>query len=84
MIRKRRTKDGNKRHKPEEIVAKLRQVEVLIGQGMARIDAIRRISITGQTYYRWRKHYGGMGTDQLKELSAFRRIMSAFAQQSQT
>ena len=49
-----------KRHKAEEIVAKLRQVEVLVGQGMARIDAIRRISITEQTYYRWRKHYGGM------------------------
>ena len=53
-----------KRHKPEGIVAKLRQVEVLVGQGMAGIDAIRRISITKQTYYRWRKHYGGMGTDQ--------------------
>ena len=57
-----------KRHKPEEIVAKLRQVEVLVGQGMARIDAIREISITEQTYYRWRKQYGGMGTGQLKEL----------------
>ncbi len=57
-----------KRHKPEEIVTKLRQVEVLVGQGMARIDAIREISITEQTYYRWRKQYGGMGTDQLKEL----------------
>ena len=59
---------GNKRYKPEEIVTKLRQVEVLAGQGMARIDAIRQISITEQTYYRWRKQYGGMGTDQLKEL----------------
>jgi putative transposase len=59
---------GIKRYKPEEIVTKLRQVEVLAGQGMARIDAIRQISITEQTYYRWRKHYGGMGTDQLKEL----------------
>ena len=48
-----------KRHKPEEIVAKLRQVEVLVGRGMARIDAIREISITEQTYYRWRKQYGG-------------------------
>jgi len=57
-----------KRHKPEEIVAKLRQVEVLVGRGMARIDAIREISIGEQTYYRWRKQYGGMGTDQLKEL----------------
>jgi len=59
---------GIKRHKPEEIVTKLRQVEILAGQGMARVDAIRQISITEQTYYRWRKQYGGMGTDQLKEL----------------
>jgi len=59
---------GIKRDKPEEIVTKLRQVEILAGQGMARVDAIRQISITEQTYYRWRKQYGGMGTDQLKEL----------------
>ena len=59
---------GIKRHKPEEIVTKLRQVEILAGQGMARVDAIRQISITEQNYYRWRKQYGGMGTDQLKEL----------------
>ena len=59
---------GIKRHKPEEIVTKLRQVEVLVGQGKSRIDAIREIQITEQTYYRWRKQYGGMGTDQLKEL----------------
>ena len=59
---------GIKRRKPEEIVTKLRQVGVLAGQGMARVDAIRQISITEQTYYSWRKQYGGMGTDQLKEL----------------
>ena len=59
---------GIKRHKPEEIVTKLRQVEVLCGQGMPRIDAIRQVQITEQTFYRWRKQYGGMGTDQLKEL----------------
>jgi transposase len=53
---------GIKRYKPEGIVTKLRQVEVLAGQGMARIDAIRQISITEQTYYRWCKRYGGMGT----------------------
>ena len=57
-----------KRPKPEEIVVKLRQVEVFIGQGMPRIDAIRQISVTEQTYYRWKKKYGGMGTEQLKEL----------------
>ena len=59
---------GIKRHKREEMVTKLRQVEVLIGQGMARIDAIGQISIAEQTDYRWHKHYGGMGTGQLKEL----------------
>ena len=64
---------SNKRHKPEDIVAKLRQVEVLVGRGMARIDAIREVSITEQTYYRWRKHYGGMGTDQLKELKRLQK-----------
>ena len=42
---------GIKRHKPEEIVSKLRQVDVLVGQGMSRPDAIRQISITEQTYY---------------------------------
>ncbi len=64
---------ANKRHKPEEIVSKLRQVDVLVGQGMARVDAIRQVSITEQTYYRWRKHYGGMGMDQLKELKKLQR-----------
>ena len=59
---------ANKRHKPEGIVTKLRQVDVLVGQGMARIDAIRQVRIVEQTYYRWRKQYGGMGTAQLKEL----------------
>ena len=64
---------ANKHHKPEEIVAKLRQVEVLTGKGMARVDAIREVSITEQTYYRWRKKYGGMGTDQLRELKRLQK-----------
>ncbi|WP_156916806.1 IS3 family transposase [Leisingera aquimarina] len=62
-----------KRPKPEEIVAKLRQVEVLMGQGMPRIDAIRQISVTEQTYCRWKKKYGGMGTEQLKELKRLQK-----------
>ena len=62
-----------KRNKPEEIVTKLRQVEVLVGQGKARIDAIRGIGVVEQTYYRWRKQYGGMGTDQLKELKRLQK-----------
>ena len=64
---------ANKRHEPEEIVTKLRQVEVLVGQGMARIDAIREVRIVEQTYYRWRKQYGGMGTDQVKELKRLQK-----------
>jgi putative transposase len=64
---------ATKRHKPEEIVSKLRQVEVLVGQGMPRIDAIRQVRITEQTYYRWQKQYGGMGTDQLKELKRLQK-----------
>jgi transposase-like protein len=62
-----------KRPKPEEIVVKLRQVEVLMGQGMPRIDAIRQIGVTEQTYYRWKKKYGGMGTKQLKELKRLQK-----------
>ncbi len=64
---------ANKRHKPEEIVTKLRQVEVLVGRGMARLDAIREVRITEQTFYRWRKQYGGMGTAQLNELKRLQK-----------
>ncbi len=64
---------STKRHKPEEIVTKLRQVEVLVGQGMSRVDAIREVSTTEQTYYRWRKRYGGMGTGQLRELKRLQK-----------
>ena len=67
---------GIKRHRPEEIVTKLRQVEVLVGQGLARIDAIREVQITEQTFYRWRKQYGGMGPLNSKNSSVFKRRMS--------
>ena len=59
---------AGKRVKPEEIVSKLRQVEVLQGQGLSIADAVRQIGITQQTYYRWRKQYGGMSRAQLKRL----------------
>lgn len=59
---------AGKRDNPEEIVLKLRQVEVLQGQGMAIADAVRQIGVTEPTYYRWRKQYGGMSRDQLKRL----------------
>ena len=64
---------ASRRPKSEEIVSKLRQVEVLMGQGMSRLDAISQIGIVEQTHYRWRKQYGGMGIDQLKELKRLQK-----------
>jgi transposase-like protein len=59
---------AGKREKPEDIVSKLRQVEVLQGQGMTVSDAVRKIGVSEQTFYRWRKQYGGMSRVQLKRL----------------
>jgi putative transposase len=57
-----------KRYKPEEIVAKLRQVDVLVSQGQNIADAIRQIGVSEVTYYRWRQEYGGLKTEQVKRL----------------
>jgi transposase-like protein len=57
-----------KRHKPEEIVGKLRQVDVLTSQGQKLADAIRSIGVTEVTYYRWRQEFGGLKSDQVKRL----------------
>ena len=59
---------ARKYHKPEEIVAKLRQVEVLVGQGKPVTDAVRAIGVTEATYYRWRSEFGGLKLDQVKRL----------------
>ena len=64
---------ARKRHKAEEIVAKLRQVEVLTAQGRPVAEAVRSLGVTEVTYYRWRSEYGGLKGDQvkwLKELEA--------------
>jgi putative transposase len=57
-----------KHHKPEEIVAKLRQVDVLVSQGQNIADAIRQIGVSEVTYYRWRQEFGGLKTEQVKRL----------------
>ena len=59
---------ARKTYKPEEIVAKLRQVDVLASQGRLVAEAIRTIGVTPFTYYRWRREYGGLKTDQVKRL----------------
>lgn len=63
-----RTETPKKRHKPEEIVAKLRQVDVLLSQGRSVGEAVRTIGVTQFTYYRWRKEFGGLKGDQVKRL----------------
>ena len=59
---------SKKRHKPEEIVSKLRQVDVLTSQGKTVTEGIRSIGVTEVTYYRWRQEYGGLKSDQVKRL----------------
>ena len=59
---------GIKRHKPEEIVAKLRQVDVLTGQGKSIAEAVKTIAVTETTYFRWGAEYGGLKSDQVKRL----------------
>ena len=59
---------SRKRHKPEEIVSKLRQVDVLVSQGQTVADAIRAIGVTEVTDYRWRQEYGGLKSRQVKRM----------------
>ena len=62
-----------KRHKPEENIPKLRQAEVELSRGLTVPHARRKISVTEQTYYRWRKAYGGVRTDQVKRLKTLEK-----------
>tara|TARA_R110002049_G_scaffold213869_1_gene385308 strand:+ start:10957 stop:11238 length:282 start_codon:yes stop_codon:yes gene_type:complete len=57
-----------KRAKPEEIIAKLREVEVRLARGETAAAAARAVGVTEQTYYRWRKEYGGLQVDQAKRM----------------
>ena len=58
-----------RKRKPEEIIAKLRQVDVLVSQGQSMVDAVRSIGLTDVTYYRWRSEFGGLKTDQVKRMT---------------
>jgi len=57
-----------KTYTPEQIINKLREVEILISQGATSMEASRKIGVTEQTYYRWRREYGGMRIEQVKRL----------------
>ena len=58
---------------PEQIIRKLREAEVLIAEGIITRNAARQIGVTEQTYYRWRKEYGGMKVDQAKRLKVLEK-----------
>ena len=62
-----------KKHHGTQIVAKLRQADVLIGQGKTIPDVCREIEVSEQTYYRWRQKYGGMRPEMVKELRALQK-----------
>ena len=69
-----------KRAKPEEIIAKLREVEVRLARGETAAAAARAVGVTEQSYYRWRKEYGGLQVDQakrMKDLDTFIVVVSA-------
>ncbi len=59
---------GRKRHTAEEIIGKLRTAEIELAKGLGTVEVVRKLGITEQTYYRWRKEYGGLRLDQAKRL----------------
>jgi hypothetical protein len=64
---------GMRRFKPEQIVTMLRQIEVAVGNGKTMPQACKEAAITVQTYYRWRKEYGGLRLDQARRLKELER-----------
>ena len=62
-----------KRHTAEQIIGKLREAEVLLSQGQSMPEVCKQIGISEQTYYRWRKEYGGLRLDQAKRLKELER-----------
>ncbi len=64
---------SRKRYTPEQIIRMLREAEVLISQGMTAAEAARQVGVVEQTYYRWRKEYGGMRVNQARRLKALEK-----------
>jgi transposase-like protein len=59
---------ARKRYTAEQIIGHLRQAEVMVGQGKSIADVLRELDVTANTYYRWRKEYGGLGLDQARRM----------------
>ena len=62
-----------RRHQPEEVIGKLREAEIVLSQGGSVADASRRIGVTQQIYYRWRKEFGGLKMDQARRMKELER-----------
>lgn len=62
-----------KRYAPEQIISELREAEVLLSQGQTVAQACKSLGVSEQTYYRWRREYGGMGTTQVRRLKGLER-----------
>ena len=62
-----------KKYTPEQIIGNLREAEILLSQGATVVEASRRIGVTEQTYYRWRKEYGGLSIDKARKLKEVER-----------
>jgi putative transposase len=71
---------GRRTYKAEQIIGKLREAEVLLSQGRTVAEASKRIGVTEQTYYRWRKEYGGMRVEQAKRLKELEKENSRLKQ----
>jgi transposase-like protein len=59
---------AKRKYSPEEVIHKLREADVLLGQGKTIAEACKQLGVTGHTYFRWRKLYGGLKVDQAKRL----------------
>src|SRR5665811_2391709 len=79
----RRQEVSKKHHKPDEVIRKLRQAEIWLGEGQSMAQMLQKLEVTEQTYYRWRNTYGGMKADQMKRLKELeeenRRLKRAVA-----
>jgi transposase-like protein len=64
---------AKRKHTVEEIIRKLREVEIALGRGQALAEAVRQIGVTEHTYYRWRKQYGGIRVDEARRLKDLER-----------
>ena len=62
-----------RRYSPEEIISKLREAEVLLSQGKTVVEAARKLGIAEQTYYRWKKEYGGLDKTQARKLKGLEK-----------